>query len=76
MKQRLTHISSRLFMVCWMFALCTNLYASTLIDGLYYDLDSQKRTATLTGYTSGLTNVKIPAQVTDGGITYSVVTLS
>lgn len=76
MKRRFTQLPVRLLLVGLLSVLSANLFASTLIDGLYYDLDSQKRTATLTGYTSGLTNVKVPAQVTDGGITYSVVTLS
>lgn len=76
MKRRFTQLPVRLLLVGWLSVLSGNLFASTLINGLYYDLDSQKRTATLTGYTSGLTNVKVPGQVTDGGITYNVVTFA
>lgn len=76
MKSRFTQLPVRLLLVGWLSVLSANLFASTLINGLYYDLDSQRRTATLTGYTSGLTNVKVPGQVSDGGITYNVVTFA
>lgn len=58
------------FSICLMLVLavgwCTQLHASTLIDGLYYDLNSKDKTAVLTSngnassdYAS-LTDVKIP----------------
>ena len=58
---------------------CVLLQASTLIDGLYYDLDTSNRTATVTYEVDGTDNyaslpadVKIPESVTYDGVTYSV----
>lgn len=64
----------------WLSTLCLNVvHASTLIDGLYYDLDTSNRTATVTYETTGSNNyaslpadVVIPENVTYWGITYSV----
>ena len=64
----------------WLSTLCLNVvHASTLIDGLYYDLDTSNRTATVTYETTGSNNyallpadVVIPESVTYEGITYSV----
>lgn len=57
----------------------TLLNASTLINGLYYDLDTSSRTATVTYETIGTDNyaslpasVKIPETVTCDGITFTV----
>lgn len=60
--------------------LCLNIaQASTLIDGLYYDLNTSSRTATVTYETIGTDNyaslpasVKIPETVTCDGITFTV----
>lgn len=73
------------FSICLMLVLAvgwsTQLHASTLIDGLYYDLNSKDKTAVLTSngnassdYAS-LTDVKIPSAVTYGGISYTVVSI-
>ena len=64
----------------WLSTLCLSVvHASTLIDGLYYDLDTSNRTATVTYETTGINNyaslpadVVIPESVTYKGITYSV----
>ena len=64
----------------WLSTLCLSVvHASTLIDGLYYDLDTSNRTATVTYETTGSNNyaslpadVVIPENVTYWGITYSV----
>lgn len=64
----------------WLSTLCLSVvHASTLIDGLYYDLDTSNRTATVTYETKGSNNyallpadVVIPESVTYEGITYSV----
>lgn len=60
--------------------LCLNIaQASTLIDGLYYDLNTSSRTAMVTYETIGTDNyaslpasVKIPETVTCDGITFTV----
>ena len=58
---------------------CALLQASTLIDGLYYDLDTSNRTATVTyevdgtgNYASLSANVKIPESVVYNGVTFTV----
>lgn len=64
----------------WLSTLCLSVvHASTLIDGLYYDLDKSNHTATVTYETTGSNNyallpadVVIPESVTYEGITYSV----
>lgn len=64
----------------WLSTLCLSVvHASTLIDGLYYDLDKSNHTATVTYETKGSNNyaslpadVVIPESVTYEGITYSV----
>lgn len=64
----------------WLSTLCLSVvHASTLINGLYYDLDTSNRTATVTYETTGSNNyaslpadVVIPESVTYKGITYSV----
>ena len=61
---------------------CACLNASTLIDGLYYDLDTSSRTATVTedggsgNYASLPASVKIPETVTYNGISFSVTKIS
>lgn len=69
----------RLVLIIGLIVQCALLQASTLIDGLYYDLDTSNRTATVTYETTGSNNyaslpadVVIPESVTYEGITYSV----
>ena len=69
----------RLVLIIGLIVQCVLLKASTLIDGLYYDLDTSNRTATVTYETTGINNyaslptdVVIPESVTYKGITYSV----
>lgn len=69
----------RLALIIGFIAQCALLQASTLIDGLYYDLDPSTRTATVTyekdgtdNYASLPANVKIPESVEYNGVTYSV----
>ena len=59
------------------------LHASTLIDGLYYDLDTSSRTATVTyevdgagNYASLSANVKIPESVVYNGVTFTVTKIA
>ena len=59
------------------------LLASTLIDGLYYDLDTSNRTATVTyevdgtgNYASLSANVKIPESVVYNGVTFTVTKIA
>ena len=59
------------------------LHASTLIDGLYYDLDTSNRTATVTyevdgtgNYASLSANVKIPESVVYNGVTFTVTKIA
>lgn len=59
------------------------LHASTLIDGLYYDLDTSNRTATVTyevdgtgNYASLSANVKIPENVVYNGVTFTVTKIA
>ena len=59
------------------------LHASTLIDGLYYDLDASSRTATVTyevdgagNYASLSANVKIPENVVYNGVTFTVTKIA
>lgn len=70
----------RLVFIIGLIVQCALLQASTLIDGLYYDLDTSNRTATVTYETTGINNyaslpadVVIPESVTYEGITYTVV---
>ena len=47
--------------------------AQTLIDGIYYNLDSGSGTAEVTSCPSKYSgSISIPENVTDGGATYSV----
>lgn len=69
----------RLALIIGFIAQCALLQASTLIDGLYYDLDMSTHTATVTyekngtdNYASLPANVKIPESVEYNGVTYSV----
>ena len=62
---------------------CALLQASTLIDGLYYDLDTSNRTATVTyevdgtgNYASLSANVKIPESVVYNGVTFTVTKIA
>ena len=59
------------------------LQASTLIDGLYYDLDTSNHTATVTyevdgtgNYASLSANVKIPENVVYNGVTFTVTKIA
>ena len=69
----------RLALIIGFIAQCVLLQASTLIDGLYYDLDMSTRTATVTyekygtgNYASLPANVKIPESVEYNGVSFSV----
>ena len=69
----------RLALIIGFIAQCALLQASTLIDGLYYDLDMATRTATVTyekkgmdNYASLPANVKIPESVEYNGVSFSV----
>ena len=73
----------RLALIIGFIAQCALLQASTLIDGLYYDLDMSTRTATVTyevntgnNYDSLPANVKIPESVEYNGVTYSVTKIA
>ena len=70
----------RLALIIGFIAQCALLQASTLIDGLYYDLDMSTRTATVTygtdNYASLSANVKIPESVEYNGVTYSVTKIA
>lgn len=69
----------RLVLIIGLIVQCALLQASTLIDGLYYDLDTSNRTATVTyevdgtgNYASLSANVKIPENVVYNGVTFTV----
>ena len=73
----------RLALIIGFIAQCALLQASTLIDGLYYDLDMSTRTATVTyekegtgNYASLPANIKIPESVEYNGVTYSVTKIA
>ena len=70
----------RLALIIGFIAQCALLQASTLIDGLYYDLNMSTRTATVTygtdNYASLPANVKIPESVEYNGVTYSVTKIA
>lgn len=73
----------RLALIIGFIAQCALLQASTLIDGLYYDLDMSTRTATVTyekegtgNYASLPANVKIPESIEYNGVTYSVTKIA
>lgn len=73
------HLFRRLALFVGLIVQSTLLNASTLINGLYYDLDTSSRTATVTYETIGTDNyaslpasVKIPETVTCDGITFTV----
>ena len=54
----------------------TTSMAATLIDGIYYNLDSSARTAEVTSGSSEYTNsVTIPSSVTYSGVQYSVTSI-
>lgn len=73
----------RLALIIGFIAQCALLQASTLIDGLYYDLNPSTHTATVTyekdgtdNYASLPANVKIPESVEYNGVTYSVTKIA
>ena len=73
----------RIAIVAWLVVQATNLFASTEIDGLYYDLNTSARTATVTyesitatNYASLPANVTIPSSVTYNGTTFSVTSIA
>lgn len=76
---KMIHLFRRLALMVGLIVQCSLLNASTLIDGLYYDLNTSSRTATVTYETIGTDNyaslpasVKIPETVTCDGITFTV----
>ena len=73
----------RLALIIGFIAQCALLQASTLIDGLYYDLNPSTHTATVTyekdgtgNYASLPANIKIPKSVEYNGVTYSVTKIA
>ena len=73
----------RLVLIIGLIVQCALLQASTLIDGLYYDLDTSNRTATVTyevdgtgNYASLPVNVKIPENVVYNGVTFTVTKIA
>lgn len=73
----------RLVLIIGLIVQCALLQASTLIDGLYYDLDTSNRTATVTyevdgtgNYASLSANVKIPENVVYNGVTFAVTKIA
>lgn len=77
------HLFRRLALVVGLVVQSTLLSASTLINGLYYDLDTSSRTATVTYETTGTDNyaslpasVKIPETVTYNSVTFTVTKIA
>lgn len=73
----------RLVLIIGLIVQSALLQASTLIDGLYYDLDTSNRTATVTyevdgtgNYASLSANVKIPESVVYNGVTFTVTKIA
>lgn len=73
----------RLVLIIGLIVQCALLQASTLIDGLYYDLDTSNRTATVTyevdgtgNYASLSANVKIPESVVYNSVTFTVTKIA
>jgi hypothetical protein len=73
----------RLVLIIGLIVQCALLQASTLIDGLYYDLDTSNRTATVTyevdgtgNYSSLSANVKIPENVVYNGVIFTVTKIA
>ena len=73
----------RLVLIIGLIVQSALLQASTLIDGLYYDLDTSNRTATVTyevdgtgNYASLSANVKIPENVVYNGVTFTVTKIA
>ena len=73
----------RLVLIIGLIVQCALLQASTLIDGLYYDMDTSNRTATVTyevdgtgNYASLSANVKIPKSVVYNGVTFTVTKIA
>ena len=77
------HLFRRLALVIGLVVQSTLLNASTLINGLYYDLNTSSRTATVTYETTGTDNyaslpasVKIPETVTYNSVTFTVTKIA
>ena len=77
------HLFRRLALMVGLIVQSTLLSARTYIDGLYYDLDTSSRTATVTYETTGTDNyaslqasVKIPETVTYNGVTFTVTKIA
>ena len=77
------HLFRRLALVVGLVVQSTLLSASTLINGLYYDLNTSSRTATVTYAMTGEYNyfflpasVKIPETVTYNGVTFTVTKIA
>ena len=69
----------KLFLLLCLLCLAGQGMAQTLIDGIYYDLDSGSGTAEVTSVPSGSSeyssSISIPEKVTYGGATYSVTSI-
>ena len=69
----------KLFLLLCLLCMAGQAMAQTLIDGIYYDLDSGSGTAEVTSVPSGSSeyssSISIPEKVTYGGATYSVTSI-
>ena len=69
----------KLFLLLCLLCMAGQAMAQTLIDGIYYDLDSGSGTAEVTSVPSGSSeysgSISIPEHVTYGGATYSVTSI-
>ena len=69
----------KLFLLLCLLCMAGQAMAQTIIDGIYYNLDSGSRTAEVTSVPSGSSkysgSISIPEHVTYGGATYSVTSL-
>ena len=64
------------FLLLCLLCMAGQAMAQTLIDGIYYDLDSGSRTAEVTSGSSKYSgSISIPENITYGGTTYSVTSI-
>jgi hypothetical protein len=70
------HLHLKIAMLCvGAFLWCSQgmvAYADVTIDSLTYSLDAGIKTAKVTGYIDGLTEVEIPSSITSEGVEYRV----
>ena len=66
----------KIFLLLCLLCMAGQAMAQTLIDGIYYDLDSGSGTAEVTSGSSKYSgSISIPENVTYGGATYSVTSI-